>query len=351
MVFGERGVGKTSFANIICTKLSNVTSAKITCNRDDNFKQLWRRALAKIKFSTDAGGARYTAEVHRDAQQLDMFLPSNDDIDSLDIQHILEKVQGNLLFVFDEYDSLTDSKVRSKFADTIKNLSDNAPNVTIGLVGIADDVAHLIGEHPSIERCLKQIKMPKMSSVELEAILEKGLQSLAMGIEPAIKRRIVYFSSGFPHYTHLLGKYSARECINSEENVIADKHYREALEHALRDANQSIRNAYQLATIDAKKRKSRFSKVIDACAVADEDEYGTFALRDIVEPYNRISGEKVKAQNLAYNVQKLCDSDKGSILTKVGDSNNIRFRFNNPLMKVYVRMKLDKTGNQPTLFS
>src|SRR3546814_3744308 len=61
-----------------------------------------------------------------------MFLPDRDDIDSLDIQNILEQVTGNLLFVFDEYDSICNEDVRAKFADTIKNLSDNAPNVTIG---------------------------------------------------------------------------------------------------------------------------------------------------------------------------------------------------------------------------
>src|SRR3546814_3907146 len=87
-----------------------------------------------------------------------------------------------------------------------------------------------------------------MSSNELHAILDKGLTTLEMGIEPAVRRRIVYFSSGFPHYTHLLGKYSARECINDKQNTILDKHYRRALDAALDDVTQSVHTAFQMAT-------------------------------------------------------------------------------------------------------
>src|SRR3546814_909287 len=235
----------------------------------------------------------------------------------------------------------------------MKILSENAQVVTIGLVGIAYYVNGLFGGHASMERCLKQIKLPKMSSNELDAILDKGLTTLEMGIEPAVRRRIVYFSSGFPHYTHLLGKYSARECINDKQNTILDKHYRRALDAALDDVTQSVHTAFQMATLDAKHKKSRFEKVIYACAIAEVDEFGTFAIKDIVEPYNRMADEKVKSQNLAYNVQKLCEAEKGSILARVGDSTNVRFRFANPLMKVFIRMKLDKNGrfDQPKLFS
>jgi replication-associated recombination protein RarA len=37
ILFGERGVGKTSLANIINDQVTGVIPAKITCNRDDDF--------------------------------------------------------------------------------------------------------------------------------------------------------------------------------------------------------------------------------------------------------------------------------------------------------------------------
>jgi hypothetical protein len=45
---------------------------------------------------------------------------------------------------------------------TIKTLSDNASSIktTLILVGVADSVDELIGEHQSIERAIKQVPMP-----------------------------------------------------------------------------------------------------------------------------------------------------------------------------------------------
>jgi replication-associated recombination protein RarA len=43
VVYGERGVGKTSLANIINSKLTNVCVAKVTCNRGEDFKQIWEK--------------------------------------------------------------------------------------------------------------------------------------------------------------------------------------------------------------------------------------------------------------------------------------------------------------------
>src|SRR3546814_15708915 len=95
-----------------------------------------------------------------------------------------------------------------------------------------------------------------------------------------------------------------------------------------------------MATLDAKQKKSRFEKVSYACAIAEEDEFGTFAIKDIVEPYNRMADEKVKSHNIAYNVQKLCESEKGSILARVGDSTKLTLLLVHPMRKVFNLMML-----------
>lgn len=173
VVYGERGVGKTSLANILSSHILNVVVTKVTCNRHEDFKQIWKKALSKVRFQHTSQGTGYIPEKNITETQLDLFLPDGDTIDALDLQSVLEQVQRPLLFVFDEFDSVTSAEFQAAFADTIKTLSDNAPHVSIGIVGIADSVDGLIGSHPSIERCLRQIKMPRMSKAELHQIVDR----------------------------------------------------------------------------------------------------------------------------------------------------------------------------------
>ncbi|GAB4179445.1 MAG: hypothetical protein Fur006_12670 [Coleofasciculaceae cyanobacterium] len=184
VLYGERGVGKTSLANIMDISFEKVLSAKVTCNRKQNFKDVWEAAFSKIKFEYSRDGLGFQAVEKKQVVQLNLFLPNDlQDISSQDVQNVLEKVDNYLLFIFDEFDSITDDETRLRFADTIKFLSDNATKVTILIVGIAGSVNELIGEHLSLERCIKQVHMPRMLDIELESIITKGLEVLGLTID------------------------------------------------------------------------------------------------------------------------------------------------------------------------
>lgn len=147
-------------------------------------------------------------------------------------------------------------------------------------------------------------------------------------------------------------KYAAKYCSAQQGNRITDEHLNQAINDAISNANQSIRDSYQKATI-ASKTKSKFEDVVAACALVDEDEFGTFAIKDLVEPYYQITGTPTKTTDISYNVNKLCEPGRGSLLTRVGQTKNVRYAFTNPLLKVYIKLKLDERGTfqQPNLFS
>lgn len=75
VVYGERGVGKTSFAENVATKLVGVYPVKITCNRRDGFRKLWDRAFQRVKFDQKRDGIGFVP-VDRVETRIYRALPS-----------------------------------------------------------------------------------------------------------------------------------------------------------------------------------------------------------------------------------------------------------------------------------
>jgi hypothetical protein len=227
-------------------------------------------------------------------------------------------------------------------ADLLKHLSDNYPQVTILIVGVADDVATLTGGHPSVERCLRQIQLPRMANVELEEIVTKGSHLAKVEFPPQVRKAIVESSRGFPHYTHLLAKHAAIVALLDGRDRVTMADFNKGLSAAIDDASATIREQYRLATVS--RRPSLYKDVLLAAALAPEDDHGTFQPRDIIAPLSLIAGRPVRMDQFFPHLSKFCADDRGPILDKVGAKARYRYRFRNPLMKPFVVMMGRKQG-------
>ncbi|MBK6363992.1 MAG: ATP-binding protein [Saprospiraceae bacterium] len=195
ILFGERGVGKTSMANIACKRITNLYSVKLTCNSSDDFRTLWIRALDEVQFTTTTKGIGFNEDFRKQLVSLGDRVRGLTDILPHNVELVLRQFPNDkFLFVFDEFDNVKDQHTRVKIADLIKSLSDNSTNIKIMIVGIAENVINLIGNHQSLERCLMQIKMPRMSDLELKEIITVGIEQLEMTITPqAVKKNFELF--------------------------------------------------------------------------------------------------------------------------------------------------------------
>ncbi|RST27416.1 nSTAND1 domain-containing NTPase [Chryseobacterium lacus] len=340
IVYGERGVGKTSFANIISESLTNVYPIKITCNKNDTFHTLWKQAFNQIQFSKTVAGLGFKPEIKKELVNFGQTLDVNSDYFNNDIINCLNTIPNKFLFIFDEFDNIEDSKTKSNFADLIKAFSDNNINTTIVIVGIADDIVDLIGSHPSLERCLKQIKMPRMSDKESEEIIIKGLSKLELTISESIKNKIIEFSSGFPHYIHLLCKYGAKELIENERKDFGEAYLTIAIRKGIENTNENLKSSFRVATIN-NSTSEKWMYILYACALSPLDKYNCFERAKIVELYNVITRKKVNGNALSYNLKQLCTSERGDILQKIGKGLHSRYRFTNPMMRAYIKLKIN----------
>lgn len=341
-IFGERGVGKTSLATVITTvldALENKLVVKVNCDTTDTFDSLWRKAIdemqivAALRTDERSENLRNTLDVSREGLQEVKSIRPNDVRKHL---RMASSVSECVVFV-DEFERLKDPMAPSLFAETIKILSDQSIAATIVLVGVADNLDDLLSEHGSIERALAQIHMPRMSREELGDIIERGLQIVDMKIDDAGRSTVVTISRGLPHFTHMITQSAARAAIESGEREISGDHVTEAIKKLSYRTQETILNAYTLAT--ASRRNTIYPQVLLACALAPGDQQGFFTAADVVEPLSEVMGRPYPIPSFSRNLHALAEPARGPALQRRGGEHRHKFRFMNTLLQPYALMK------------
>lgn len=343
VVFGERGVGKTSLANMLAEFLTipqgYILAPHVNCDIEDTYTSLWRKILSEIDLYQQRRSAGFQAELSP-AERLDLEGQLPEKVTTGDIRRILAPLASEftVVLIVDEVDRLAKGNVRTMMADTIKMMSDRGLSVTMVLVGVADSVEELILGHESIERNLVQVALPRMSPDELLEIVEKGLERLGMTIDASAADEIVGLSKGLPHYTHLLGKHAARSALQNGKLAIGTAEVESAIDRALEDVQQSIRARYYRAT-SSQRSDALYRQVLLACAMAATDEMGFFSPVDVRGPMTEIMGRPYDTPNFAKHLGEFSSSKRSEVLQKVGESHRFRYRFRNPLMQPFVLMQ------------
>lgn len=328
VLFGERGVGKSSLARTIFDFLvlvfddaSGYHHAMLNSADGMSFEEIWKSIFKQLTFEQPDGAT----------DTLDGALPENPN--SENIREVFQLVDYQTIITIDEFDRIDDQDVRIKMADTIKTLSDNAVRTTLILVGVADSVDDLIGEHQSIERSLKQVPVPPMSKVELLEIVDNGLATCpSLSIDPDARERMADFAQGLPSYTHLLARESALYAVRHNRTHIRREDFEAGIKESVDGQLGTSLTLYNKATTAA--RGIYFKPVLLACALAPKDEKGYFYAKDIVDSLKAIIPNAPKIQQFAQHLKDFSES-RGPILER--DSR--RYRFIKPLMGPYVILR------------
>lgn len=345
ILYGERGVGKTSLASVASDVLSNeALTVRVNCQTTDTFSALWMRAFKEIQLQQQVSGAGFNAPQTTVGVSLPEALGLPEEVTADHVRATLTMLARtqHVVVIFDEFDRVVKVDVHQEFADCIKTLSDQIVPATIVIVGVADDVNELIQEHASVERALAQISMPRMSSDELQEIVVKGLDSVGMTVEPTALGRITKLSQGLPHYTHLLAQQAALEAAEDGRRLVvttADTDI--AMERALKKTQESIAALYYRATYSA--RENLYKQVLLACANAQADDRGYFSASAVRESLSAILGRRMEIPQFAMHLNAFA-GERGPVLKKEGAQRKFRYRFINPLLQPYVLMRGVKDG-------
>ncbi len=323
IIYGERGVGKTSLASVLSDFLQpftseTITSARVNCSRETSYRQIWDSLFRAIG------------------------LPAKDQFSSFTIDDVIESLRQEgsrkLILIIDEFDRIEDPDIDALFADTIKTLSDFTLDTTLVLVGVADDIDDLIREHESVDRCLVQVHLPRMPFEEMTGIVRAGITTAGMEASEDAVSQICTVSLGLPHYAHALGLASGRAAIDDRRTGVQPGDVTSAIEALVNESQQSILRQFDLATASP-RRENFYFQVLLACALAPTDDLGCFRAADVREPYSHIMAREMEIPSYARHLHGLSEEDRGAVLQRLGRPHQYRFRFSNPLMQPYVLMR------------
>ena len=355
VIYGERGVGKTSLANIIATKITSsreTVAPRVNCDSTDTFTTLWKKVFSEVdllKKKRQAPGFQLT--IFEETVSAASVVGDNVTPDQVRRLLTLLGEEKLIILVFDEFDRIQDVDTRRAMADTIKALCDHDVEGTIIIVGVGDSVDDIIAVHRAIERALDQIQMPRMKRTEVFELLRKGALRLGMTITQQAQLRMALLSQGLPHYAHLLALHAIRTALDAHTMTVEVDHVKTAVNKAVAGSQRSLLSDLQTATTSPQKGKHLYGEVLLACAMARTDEFGFFYAADVRDPLSIIMHKRFDIPSFAKHLNDFCQSTKGPVLQKLGAKHKFRYRFINPLLQPLVIMKgiVDKRVSEQTL--
>jgi len=338
VVFGERGVGKSSLVNVFKfiadSNPSNIQYIRVAGIADDTFTSLFMKVFKRISTEDAAGNKR------RVSTQYEGKIITADDV-LLEFSDFPESAIP--IIVIDEFDKIEARKVKEEVAETIKLVSDEGANVTFFVVGIADSVADLIEGHESIDRAMAQVEMPRMSDQEIIEILHSRIKSLGLRITEDALWDCVFLCKGLPFYAHLIGLHASQAACEEKTILIRSNQIQKAQEKAIAESNSSIRENFDDA-VHSERNNNIFLPVLVACALAKKDASGRFLAKDVAPVLTDILGKEYDVPAFSYHLDQFATRERGRLLEKLGSTRQFRFRFREALSEPYVIMVAKENG-------
>ncbi|WP_394245210.1 nSTAND1 domain-containing NTPase [Vibrio astriarenae] len=345
VLFGDRGVGKSSLANIACELLKPLKNGQLVkkrCDSSDTFLTIVEKLLIKVDVNlqissseqecqdTKKAGVKLVLDAGLESKSTDKVMLKGFTERAVSPSWVAEKIKDiDAIFLLDEIDVIAKEE-KWKVAELIKQLSDEGSLLKFLVVGIAETSSELTHGHKSVQRCLKETQLKKLTKDEVRQIITEGAKKLGLEFSNSAIRKIEKVSAGYAHFAHLLCLKSAEAAIGENRNEIGLGHIQAATDDACGDAEGSLRTLYNEAIRSANTEE--FKKILIAASSIVEDEFKASRLRGA---YEKLWGVEITQGWLNNYLQKVVSEYDDTILRRLAKG---VYKFNDPRMPSYIRL-------------
>ena len=341
VLYGDRGVGKTSLAkhasNIYHSNLGEDKDVNISvpCTPNDTFESVINNIFTELNIQIDedvqtekkggvtvkmlSGSIKKTVSTHKNIQ---LDNPSW-------VAKQLHSQKG--VIIIDEFDTLSDKGEKVKFSLLMKALSDKQSELSLFIVGISLSIDELMEGHASIDRCLTQVHLQRMSDPELLEIIENGEKGTKLNFEKEVKDEIVSKSLGFPYYVHFLALETSKVAVLDDRKKVTTDDFEQGLENALKSVDQSLKKKYS-EVIGNNESISKKKILYAAAKVGDK---GKFTMQKWIETYKDLYKENIENVTINNATQNAIGNDGEKLLRRVQKG---VYLFNDSRIPCYIMM-------------
>jgi histone H3/H4 len=271
LIYGERGLGKTSLANFAVAQAHAAEVVRYVCSADSDFDAIMRglfHGLPRV-----FGGPRPVGSGPRhDAVSL---LPPHP-LRPGDILGPLGSLRGfRLIFLIDEFDRVVSEGARTAIADLIKHCSDRGMPLSFMIIGASDSAEELLGRHPSIQRCVTRVALPLLSDAEVEQIVARG-EKAGLNFPASARTCIAELARGVPYMAQLLSLRAGQAALDDGRTTIRGSDLIAAIKAAAVEADPRTQILYD--TITRFEGDMAMLGMLRAAAVGTRDEFGRFGV-------------------------------------------------------------------------
>lgn len=301
-LYGRRGVGKSSIAKqlrLVASGYSALTdllsrqelfsesfsipSVYFYCddtikNLSDLFRKLLcdRDSLDGIARFNEGTILRRTKERKSASARLALRLLEASSKDEVEIENVVAEIDpvsafksvtaeivdsaetNSMVVVIDEFERVSN---KGGIASIIKT----TPHVKFIIVGVSEDLTIPIADHASISGHLAEgsIKINPMTPDMLIEILKRG-EAIIKDIRMAedVIAKVVEVSEGYPHWVHLLGKWSCIDAVEKGSSNVTFENYISALQRPVR--NEPLYEDLYMRVTEGDKENELLLKILTA---------------------------------------------------------------------------------------
>jgi len=209
VLYGERGIGKTSLLNILSQLAQNAKYIVryVSCSEDADFNATFRAILRDLPLMYHKDYAPTSAEAERGATLEELV--GEGPLSVAKTGDLLARLANTrVVIILDEYDRAANPVFRSAIAELIKTLSDRSVRVQLVIAGVASSLSELIDRIPSIRRNILGLQVPNMDDQEIAQLVRNGQSVSGLHFAQDVVRFITSFACGSPYIASLLSQYS-----------------------------------------------------------------------------------------------------------------------------------------------